>query len=145
MELKKFLSRLLISIAFFYFSVLLFINYIKPLEYKSCALYTEEMNGGVKTFQGITYRIELCGLRGRIEPENAPKDEIRLRIFTSDDKLLAERYFAPLLGMGSPIAPLQFGDDYLAYDTKDQSPSKKVTIPPTKFDWLLSRLPRMLP
>jgi len=145
MKWKNFFRRVLITITVIYVFVFVFINYIRPLEYYRCDLYTQRMNGGIHSFQGKNYKIELCGLNGFIEPENFPHDEVRLRVYSLEGELLVERYFPPLLGLGAPIAPLKYGDDYLTYDTVDQSPSKKMAMPPTILERIRAKLPRMLP
>lgn len=115
-----------------------------PPSYHSCDLYTKAMNGGIRTFQGGDYRIELCGLNGIIEPENFQDDEVRLRVYSMDRELLAERYYAPLLGMRFGIQ-IDYYDDYLTYDTATSAPTQKIAIPPGRWEWIRARLPRMWP
>lgn len=144
MKWKRLFSRLLISIAAVYMLVFVFINHIRPLEYHRCDLYTNVMNGGIKTFQGKDYRIELCGLNGIIQPENFHDDEVRLRVFSMEGELLAERYYAPLLGMGFGIQ-VEYGNDYLTYDTATTDPKQKIAIPPSRWEQMRAQLPRMRP
>ena len=139
------IHRSVFSIVILWLFMVLFAN-IFPKEYHRCDLYTDVMNGGIKTLQGKDYRIELCGLNGIIQPENFQHDEVHLRVFSMEGELLAERYFAPELAMGTPITPLEYIDDSLVYYIQDEmSPSKKLAMPPTKFDWIRAQLPRMWP
>jgi hypothetical protein len=114
-------------------------------DYRQCDFYTRQMKGGVHVFRGVPYVIELCGLNGFIQPENFPDDEVRLRVLSMDNELLAERFFSPLLAMGEPVTPLKYEDDSLAYRMKDQGPERRVRMPPSRLDWLRSRLPRLWP
>ena len=114
--------------------------------YRRCDLYTERMNGGVHAFENKDYRIELCGLNGGIDPENWQHDEVRLQVFAMNGELLAERFFEPLLGMGEPIAPLEYGNDHLIYDAGQGSGyHTKMAMPPSRWEWIRARLPRMWP
>lgn len=143
--MKKFLWMIVLFFGFLYFSMLYILNVWHPADYLHCAFYTKQMKGGIHFFRDRSYRIELCGLNGFIQPENFPDDEVRLRVLSMDDELLAERFFSPLLAMGEPVTPLEYDDDSLAYRTKDQGPERRVRIPPSRLDRLRSRLPRIWP
>lgn len=114
-------------------------------DYRKCDFYTKQMKGGVHVFQGVSYKIELCGLNGFIQPENFPDDEVRLRVLSMDKELLAERFFSPLLAMGEPVTPLEYDDGSLFYRMKDQGPERRVRMPPSRLDGLRARLPRLWP
>lgn len=145
MKLKKifFLIGFVASVPYVFWLILM---RPEPTDYFRCDLYSNIMNGGIKSFNGKSYNIVICGLNGIIQPENFQHDEVQLRVFSMDGELLAERYFSPELAMGSPITPLEYGNNYLVYYTEDQlNAYKKMTIPPTKLDWIRARLPRMWP
>lgn len=114
-------------------------------DYRQCDFYTKQMKGGVHRFGEELYRIEVCGLNGIIQPENFPDDELRLRVLSMKGELLAERFFNPLLAMGEPVAPLRYGDDFLAYSMRNQGLERRLRMPPSGLDWLRSRLPRLWP
>ncbi len=116
-----------------------------PANYRSCDFYTEQLNGGTHAFQGHAYQVVLCGIRGRIDPGNIHRDEVRLTILSMDNELLLERYYHPLLGMGDFGLELKYGDDYLAFETEDQGPTQRIKMPPGYFEWIRARLPRLLP
>lgn len=143
--MKKFLALVVLFFGLLYFSMLYILNVWHPADYLHCDFYTRQMKGGVHVFRGVPYVIELCGLNGFIQPENFPDDEVRLRVLSMDNELLAERFFSPLLAMGEPVTPLKYEDDSLAYRMKDQGPERRVRMPPSRLDWLRSRLPRPWP
>lgn len=138
-------NRILLSIFLLWLALVIFVNLFLP-QYHRCDLYTDVMNGGIRTFNGASYNIVICGLNGIIQPENFQHDEVRLRVFSMEGELLAERYFSPELAMGSPITPLEYEKDHLVYYTENQlDASKRLAMPPTRLDWIRARLPRMWP
>lgn len=138
-------SILMIAAAL-YVCVFVLINFIAPVQYKRCDLYTREMNGGLRTIQGNTYNIVLCGFRGRIEPDNVFDDEVRLQVFSSDGELLAQRFIEPLFGMGRDAFELEYGTDYLIYnDGEGGGFGTSMSMPPSRLEWLRARLPRFAP
>jgi hypothetical protein len=135
----------MVFIAILYALLFIFINYIRPLDYLKCELYTEEMNGGVHTFQGKEYKVVLCGLNGLIDASNYPDDEVRLHVFSMDGELLAERYLKPLTGTDVSLR-LKYGSDYLIYNDGEGSGFQtKMTMPPTFFERIRAKLPRFVP
>jgi hypothetical protein len=103
------------------------------------------MNGGIQTFQGTRLKISLCGLSTHGPVNLAFSDEVRLQVFSMEEKLLAERFFKPLVGMHYGLQ-LEYGDDYLLYnDGQGSGFETKMAMPPTKLDWIRIRLPRMWP
>lgn len=146
MNWKRILRNTVLVIVVPYVLVFVVKNWISPTSYIRCDLYTEEMNGGIRTFNGEPYRIVLCGFQGRIEPENVPDDEVRLQIFSIDGELLAQRYFRPLVGMGDFGLRLKYGPDYLIYnDGQGPGFQTKMAMPPNWLDWLRARMPRFIP
>ena len=144
MKWKRFLRKVLLWVGIPWFVMFVWFN-LDPPNYRLCDLYTKEMNGGIRTFQGKSYKVVLCGLDGRFDMAETRYDEVWLRVFSMDGELLAERYFSPLLGMGDFGLHLKYGDDYLAYETEDEGPTRKIEMPPTRLEWLRARLPRPWP
>jgi hypothetical protein len=145
MKWKRFLIKIMVFVAILYTLLFVFINYIRPLDYLKCDLYTEEMNGGVQTFQGKEYKVVLCGLRGRIDPENVHHDEVRLHVYSMEGELLAERYYEPRTGMRFNMQ-LEYGPDYLIYNDGEGSGFQtKMTMPPTFVERIRAKLPRFVP
>ncbi len=114
-------------------------------QYHGCDRYSKVMNGGVHTFEGKDYRIELCGIDGgpgKIESWG-PDDDVRLQVFSMDGELLAERFFNP----GGMVLPMDYGDTYLMYwyvkAHKDRK--EKIAMPPSRWEWIKARLPRLWP
>lgn len=138
----KNLRRLLATAIALYALVVVFINYVRPLKYTSCELYTKEMNGGIRSFKGKTYNVVLCGWAGLIDPDNIHDDEVRLQIFSADGDLLAQRYFEFYWN----LRELEYGDDYLIYNDGEGSGFQtRMTMPPNLSDRMLARLPRLMP
>jgi hypothetical protein len=141
MNWKGFMYVLFVVVAIPYLFWLSFMR-ADPFYYQKCDLYTEEMNGGIKTFQGHQYNIKLCGLRGRIDPSNVHDDEILLRVYSMQGELLAERYFEFNWG----LRELEYGKDYLIYaDGRGSKIETRMAMPPTRLDWIRARLPRLWP
>ncbi|MDR1994559.1 hypothetical protein [Azonexus sp.] len=106
---------------------------IRLSDYRKCDLYTREMNGGIREFQGQPYHIVLCGKHAFIDPTNWPNNEVRLQVLSMDGELLAERIFEPILGMGGPIWPLEYGENYLIYNDGEGSGFQtKLAMPPNR-------------
>jgi hypothetical protein len=146
MNLKKIIKRCLITLGTLYLAIILLDNYILPTDYRACEIYTEQMNGGIQTFQGRRLNIRLCGLsdQGPVNPFYS--DEVRLQVFSLEGELLAERFFEPLRGMGDFGLYLKYGNDYLIYNDGELSGFQtKMAMPPTKLDWIRARLPRIWP
>ncbi len=123
------------------------LNFLRPSEYIGCDVYTKEMNGGVHAFAGKNYRIELCGIHGHTGLSNSGSDDaVHLKVFAMDGALLVERFFTPLSGMSSAMQ-LKYGDDFLMYryETADMNQQEKITMPPSRWEWVRARLPRMWP
>jgi hypothetical protein len=143
MNWKKIIRRCLIALAIPYLAIVLLIS---SRNYRSCETYAEMMNGGIQIFQGRTLNIRLCGLSNLGPVDSFYSDEVRLQVFTMDGKLLAERFFEPLMGMGDFGLYLKYGDDYLIYNDGELSGFQtKMAMPPTKLDWIRARLPRIWP
>ncbi|MDR1994561.1 hypothetical protein [Azonexus sp.] len=117
---------------------------MRPSDYRKCDLYTKEMNGGIREFQGQPYHIVLCGKHAFIDPTNWPNNEVRLQVFSMDEELLAERFYEPLLGMRYNMQ-LEYYDDHIAYETKGTGPTQTIAMPPSRWEWLRAHLPRMWP
>jgi len=141
MSIKPILRKLLRL--FFILYVLWFMLFRHgPDSYAKCDLYTEEMNGGIHTFQGQQYNIKLCGLKRGIDPENIHYDEIRLAVYSMQGELLAERYFE----FAWELRELEYGNNYLIYADGDGAGFEtRMAMPPTRLDWIRARLPRLWP
>ncbi len=120
------------------------LNFLRPSEYIGCDVYTKEMNGGVHAFAGKDFRVELCGIHGHTGLSNSGSDDaVHLKVFAMDGALLVERFFNP----GGMVLPIEYGDDYLTYwyVTAHTDQQEKITMPPSRWEWIRARLPRMWP
>ncbi|ACT49660.1 hypothetical protein [Methylovorus glucosotrophus] len=141
MKLKFLIWRLVKLVIFLYVAWFLVFRHT-PESYGKCDLYTEEMNGGIHTFQGQQYNIKLCGLKRGIDPSNIHYDEIRLAVYSMQGELLAERYFE----FNWELRELEYGNDYLIYaDGGGAGFETRMAMPPTRLDWIRARLPRLWP
>lgn len=113
---------------------------LTPKSHHGCDIYTEEMNGGIKIFNGKQYKIELCGLNGDIDP--GTYDEIRLRVFSMNGELLAERFFE----FNANLMYVEYKGNHVAYnDDPGKGFNATISMPPSRWDWVRARLPRMWP
>ena len=120
------------------------LNFLRPSEYIGCDVYTKDMNGGVHAFAGKDYRVELCGIHGHTGVSDSGSDDaVHLKVFAMDGELLAERFFNP----GGMVLPIKYGDDSLMYwyVTAHADQQEKITMPPSRWEWVRARLPRMWP
>lgn len=131
-----------------YSIVFVIINYLAPPKYIACDLYTKEMNGGIRTLEGKSYKIVLCGYWGNIGPDgySGRSDQVRLQIFSEEGDLLAQRYFEPVTGLGKFGIELRYGTGYLIYnDGEGPGFQTRLAMPPTRLEWIRARLPRFVP
>ncbi len=128
--MKTFFRWLLVVLGLFYLTLLYFWNFSRPDFYRRCDGYTTEMNGGIHPFYGTNHRIELCGL--------TTDADVRLRVFTMDGELLAERFLWPIEERQSSLS---YGTDYMIYH--DSGNAEFMAMPPSRWEWLRARLPRM--
>ncbi len=62
-----------------------------------------------------------------------------------NNELLLERYYNPLLGMGDFGLQLKYEEAYLTYETEDQGPTKRISMPPGYLERVRAHLPRVWP
>ncbi|WP_233633080.1 hypothetical protein [Burkholderia seminalis] len=134
----------LIGIAIVVFLVIGLVIHLGRPNYGRCAFYDqpETLDGGVKSIQGTDYRFQMCGTGGN--DQDGTDDRIELRVFDSRGVLLARRYFSVNWYAGrSSHQPLKYEDNRVGYiDVSDEANfHKSLTIPPTKWDWIMARLP----
>jgi hypothetical protein len=133
--------RMTSIVAVFAYGVLaLFSTYVVPSRYSDCERNTKELNGGEKVLAGRKYKIILCGDGG---DTNFMQDKIRMQIFSESGSLLAQRHFYVDWPMTNVQKRLVYGDDYLIYfdPYRPDNYKRKVSMPPTRLDWIRARLP----
>jgi len=108
------------------------LNFLRPYEYIGCDEFTGLMNGGIHPFNGTNHRVELCGL--------ATEVDVRLRVFTMNGELLAERYLHPIEERQSSLS---YGTNYIIYHNNGNA--EFMPIPPSHWEWIRARLPRVWP
>ncbi|QDD63093.1 hypothetical protein EJD96_02495 [Herbaspirillum seropedicae] len=108
-------------------------------QYRDCETYTQKLNGGVRQYRGLSFRVELCGAGPR---ESDRLDRVRLRIYDESGDLRAVRYFGVQWGRNFP-ALLEYSRDHLSYfDAGDEEDfARVIAMPPTLSDWVQTRIP----
>lgn len=115
--------------------------YFMPSPYGRCDFYNDPgtLNAGIKTFNGKSYKIQVCGTGG--SPQDGTDDELELQVFSQEGELLAKRHYSVNWEAGSSFhQPLQYTDDAVIYNAYHEDDGK-IKIPPTKVDWLFARIP----
>jgi hypothetical protein len=132
-------KRLLIAVLAGYFSLAVLVTYVFPTRYSDCERDTKELNGGERIYAGRKFKIVLCGTGG---DENFMSDKIRMQIFSESGDLLAQRKFYVDWDGAGPFE-LEYGDGHLTYfnDSKNSTFENKVSMPPTRLDWIRARVP----
>jgi hypothetical protein len=97
------------------------------------------LNAGIKTFNGKTYTVQVCGTGG--SPQDGTDDELELQVFSQEGELLAKRHYSVNWESGSSFhEPLEYTDIRITYNPANQDEGE-ISIPPSKIDWLFARLP----
>jgi hypothetical protein len=113
--------------------------YVPAKPYGDCEKDTKDLNGGERAYEGRKYKIILCGDGG---DENFNHDKIRMQILSEGGELLAQRKFYVDWSGGWPFK-LEYGRDHLIYPdiTRPNDYKRKVSMPPTRLDWIRARVP----
>lgn len=115
--------------------------YFIPSIYGDCDFYNDPdtLNAGIKTFNGKTYKIQVCGVGGN--GQDGADDELELQVFSLEGELLAKRHYSVNWHASSAShEPLQYTDNSITYNPANQDEGK-ISIPPTKLDWIFARIP----
>ncbi|MDR6583968.1 MULTISPECIES: hypothetical protein [Herbaspirillum] len=135
--------KLLGVISLIFLGVGLLVHLSRP-HYARCDFYDspDTLDGGVKLLNGVSYRFQLCGSGGH--DQDGTDDEIELKVFNDKETLLARRYFSVNWYAGRSFhAPLRYEADAVRYIdvTENSEFDKRLSMPPTKWDWIQARLP----
>jgi len=109
-------------------------------DYGRCDFYnsSDTLNAGIKTFNGQSYKIQVCGTGAR--PQDGTDDELELKVFSPKGELLAKRHYSVNWEAGSSFhEPLQYTNDAVIYNEYEDD--GKIKIPPTALDWIMARIP----
>ncbi|WP_321783530.1 hypothetical protein [Burkholderia pyrrocinia] len=113
-------------------------NLLLPVQYGRCGFYTQKLNGGVRSINGQTYNINMCGIGGY---NMRSGDDVRLQVFGESGHLLAQRHFTVNWNDTYPNA-LKYGPDHMTYyDNNGDGKESKISFPPTTVDWIRARMP----
>lgn len=109
-----------------------------PVRYGRCDFYTQKLNGGVRSINGQTYNVKMCGTGG---DRMQSGDEIRLQVLDEGGRLLAQRHFTVSWNDTYPNA-LEYSPDHITYyDNNGDGRESKIAFPPTTADWMRARMP----
>ncbi|MCL1825225.1 MAG: hypothetical protein FWG26_04675 [Betaproteobacteria bacterium] len=104
-------------------------SFNKKVSYFECEITPKE-------FQERMYLTETCIMRGGVGEHDYPT---RLRILNEKEKLLATRYYL-YHQIGYDDKPFEYLNDGLYY-FNSKGNKETLYIPPSKWDWLLARIP----
>lgn len=130
---------ILFSIAFIIYGCMALLVTILPTAYGRCDHYNEELNGGVKEFQGEKFKINMCGTGG---DDNQSNDEIRLQVFNEKGDLAALRHFVVHWDSNFERR-IEYHPDHITYydASLEYNYIKTISMPPTALDWIRARIP----
>jgi len=104
--------------------------------------YTNQLNGGVKDFQGRKYTIKICGSGvNNSHFFGDSMDAVELTITNEQGELLAKRHYK-IFWDGQPgHEPLTIGAASIIYQDDDKQVDHSIAMPPTVIDWVRARIP----
>jgi hypothetical protein len=138
-NLKRWIIRLL-SISFVIYACLSLLVSILPDAYDRCDYYTEELNGGLKEYQGQKFMVKLCGEDRHHGWFSDGNDEIWLEVLNEKGDLLAKRTFFVHWDVYYN-RKIEYHPDHLSYIDDSSDKIKKLSMPPTILDWIRARIP----
>ena len=110
-------------------------------QYGRCEFYNSPttLNAGRKDFNGVTYEIRICGSNPR--PQDGDNDRLELSVLDEHGETLARRHYSVNWQAGISFhEPLQFEEEALIAPNAF-GPDIRITIPPSRFDWVRARIP----
>lgn len=129
---------ILLSLPFIIYACICLVAFLFPASYSRCDYYNQELNGGVKEFNGKKYTVNLCGTGA---DNMGSGDEVRLQVLDEKGELLAIRHFTVNWNESFPKV-LEYSPDHITYyDNTGSDFDKRISIPPTAADWVRARLP----
>lgn len=134
-------AYILLSLPFIGYILASCFVYFMPSIYGDCDFYNapDTLNAGIKTFNGKIYKVQVCGTGGN--DQSGTDDELELQVFSQEGELLAKRHYSVnWYSGGSFHEPLQYTDNSITYNPANQDEGK-ISIPPTKLDWIFARIP----
>jgi hypothetical protein len=110
-------------------------------EQEECEYYNEKFGGGWMDFRGEKFNIQLCG---KSIPDSTPVwgkgsmgTRVRLTVFDESGALRALGYFT---GDGNSFS-FSIEESGIRYGDWEESRDKFISMPPSKLEWILARLP----
>lgn len=118
---------------------------VLPQQYGACDEFTKQLGGGVHSFKGESVQIQLCSTRNHVNYNLMDTGQVRMRILFMNGGLWAERTFMPILTSQGPL-PIKYGEDYLIYyDEASDESEVRMKMPPSYWEWLKAKFPKLLP
>lgn len=110
-------------------------------DYRRCDFYNspDTLGAGIKTFNGKSYEIQVCGTAPR--PQDGDDDKLELKVLSQEGELLAKRHYSVNWEAGRSFhEPLQYEVNAITI-LNAYGDDMKIQIPPTKLDWIRARIP----
>lgn len=103
--------------------------------------YSQQLNGGVKEFEGKRYAIKICGSGVNHNSFFGDSmDSVELTIANEQGELLAKRHYK-IFWDGQPgHEPLILGQNSITYQDDEEEVAHTIAMPPTAVDWIRARL-----
>lgn len=104
--------------------------------------YTDQLNGGVKDFQGRKYAIKICGSGvNNSHFFGDSMDAVELTITNEQGELLAKRHYKVFWDGQPGHEPLTIRATSIIYQDDDKQVDHSIAMPPTVIDWIRARVP----
>jgi len=104
--------------------------------------YNQNLNGGIKEFNGKKYMINICGSGvNNSHFFGDSMDTVQLSITDEQGQLLAKRRYKVFWEAQPGHEPLIIGKNSITYQDDGTQTKHTVAMPPTFLDWIRARLP----
>lgn len=131
------------AVVFWIGVVLYAVNFLADGKNYDCQQYnyTDQLNGGVKDFQGRKYIIKICGSGvNNSHFFGDGMDAVELTITNEKGELLAKRHYK-IFWDGQPgHEPLTIRAANIIYQDDDKQVGHSIAMPPTVIDWIRARI-----
>ncbi|VWD50443.1 hypothetical protein BCO71171_05332 [Burkholderia contaminans] len=144
---KSFPHELLkmLPIIIFWLAIVIFgANFFMGSDSYNCTKhnYNQQLNGGIKEFQGEKYTINICGSgvnNSHFLGDNM--DSVQLTVLDAQGQVQVKRNYKVFWDGQPGHEPLTIGPNSITYQDDDKQADYTITMPPTLIEKLKARLP----